>query len=64
MRNDMQYQRRPMPQPCAADDMVLAMAYVPWQVWQEIYDAEKGLRRGTIFRELDKPFQGMGGCRA
>lgn len=44
--------------------MPLAMAYVPWQEWQNIYEAEKGLHRGTIFEELDKPFNGimMGGC--
>lgn len=47
------------------DDMPLAMAYVPWQEWQNLYEAEKGFHRGTIFEELDKPFQGvgMGGCR-
>ena len=41
---------------------VLAMAYVPWQRWQEIYDVCDGFQRGTIFRELDKPFHGKGGC--
>ena len=45
------------------ENMVLAMAYVPWQRWQKIYDAEKGLHRGTIFQELDLPFCGMGGCQ-
>ena len=44
-------------------DMALAMAYVPWQMWRNIYDAEKGFCRGTIFEELDKPFRGMGGVR-
>lgn len=42
--------------------MPLAMAYVPWQNWQNLYDPEKGLCQGTIFSELDKPFWGMGGC--
>ena len=67
MRNDMQYRYRPMPSSdvCAKDShMPIAMAYVPWQVWQDIYDAEKGFHRGTIFQELDKPFLGMGGCRS
>lgn len=41
--------------------MPLAMAYVPWQMWRKIYDAEKALCQGTIFEELDKPFQGRGG---
>jgi len=40
----------------------IAMAYVPWQEWRNIYPAEKALCRGTIFEELDKPFSGIGGC--
>ncbi len=43
--------------------MPLAMAYVPWQTWQNLYNAEKGFCRGTIFEELDKPFKGTGGCQ-
>jgi len=43
-------------------DMSLAMAYVPWQEWRNIYKAEKAFQRGTIFEELDKPFRGTGGC--
>ncbi len=38
----------------------LAMAYVPWQKWHEIYEPCKALTHGTIFRELDKPFLGKG----
>lgn len=41
----------------------IAMAYVPWQEWKNIYAAEKALCRGTIFEELDKPFLGKGGCQ-
>ena len=44
------------------EKQALAMAYVPWQEWQYILDAEKGFSCGTIFKELHKPFQGMGGC--
>ena len=40
----------------------IAMAYVPWQEWCNIYPAERALCRGTIFEELDKPFSGKGGC--
>lgn len=40
----------------------IAMAYVPWQEWHFIYDVEKGLHCGTIFKELHKPFSGTGGC--
>lgn len=42
--------------------MPIAMAYVPWQQWRDLYEAEKGFQRGTIFEELDKPFKGIGGC--
>lgn len=45
------------------DNVSLAMAYVPWQTWRDIYDAEKGFHRGTIFEELDLPFMGKGGSR-
>ena len=44
-------------------DMPIAMAYVPWQKWQDIYEPGKGLENGTIFKELDKPFLGKGGLR-
>lgn len=45
--------------------MALAMAYVPWQRWQETYPLEEGFHRGTIFPELDLPFEGKrrGGMR-
>lgn len=42
--------------------MPLAMAYVPWQKWCSLYEADKGFCRGTIFEQLDKPFKGTGGC--
>lgn len=45
------------------EGMPLAMAYVPWQRWQNIYDAEKGFCNGTIFQELNLPFCGVGGCQ-
>ena len=40
------------------DPMVLAMAYVPTQCWQDLYQPEDGICRGTIFRQLDLPFEG------
>lgn len=42
--------------------MPLAMAYVPWQKWCKVYDVCEGFQRGTIFKELDMPFEGRGGC--
>lgn len=44
-------------------DMALAMGYVPWQVWRDVYEPAQGLKRATIFKELDKPFCGVRGGR-
>ncbi len=43
----------------------VAMAYVPriyFNSKKDIYNLDKALERGTLFRELDKPFKG-GQCR-
>lgn len=40
----------------------IAMAYVPWQQWRDLHDLCYGFQCGTIFQELEKPFQGKGGC--
>jgi hypothetical protein len=57
-------------QPCSErrqqillDQLPLAMAYVPFQRWGNLYNPEKGFSHGTIFQDLDFPFQGKGGCR-
>lgn len=46
--------------PCAVTMELpsLAMAYMPFQKWEETYDPEKGFEIGTIFPCLDKPFLG------
>ncbi len=36
---------------------VLAMASVPSQKWRDLMEPDEGLHRGTIFRELDLPFE-------
>lgn len=36
----------------------LAMAYVPFQQFGNIYEPYRALQRGTIFPELDLPFCG------
>ncbi|MDO5548835.1 MAG: spore coat associated protein CotJA [Eubacteriales bacterium] len=36
----------------------LAMAFVPSQHWQNIYETNVAHARGTIFADLDKPFIG------
>lgn len=40
------------------NSMPIGMAYVPMQVWRDIYEKDKGMMRGTIFSELDMPFKG------
>ena len=40
----------------------LAMVYSPYQIWRNIYNDETALSRGTMFAELDLPFEG-GNCR-
>ena len=36
----------------------IAMAYVPWQCYGNIYPMQQALRNGTMFRELDLEFAG------
>ena len=44
----------------------LAMVFSPLQEFHELYSPEKALERGTMFSELDLPFEGYkgskGGC--
>ena len=40
------------------ENYALAMAYVPFQICNETYDAEKALCQGTVFPALDLPFVG------
>lgn len=40
------------------DDYPLAMAYMPMQKFEKLYDVDYALDRGTLFKELDKPFTG------
>lgn len=59
--------KRSKPENCrcrydALEEFPIAMAYVPWQKWQNVCDACRGLQRGTIFEDLSKPFHGKGGC--
>lgn len=44
-------------------EMVIAMAYVPWQQFGDLYEPDKALSVGTVFPELNKPFVGKGGMR-
>lgn len=41
------------------DKFPVAMAYVPWQKFDKMYDdLDKAYHIGTIFPELNKPFTG------
>ena len=48
-----QYGITPLP-----SDPVVAMAYVPFQMPENVYTAEQGISIGTMFPELNKPFEG------
>lgn len=37
-------------------DTALAMAYVPYQNASKMYSTEQGFQSGTMFPELNKPF--------
>lgn len=37
----------------------LAMAYVPWQQWGDLYDIDCSLMHGTLFKDLDLEFCGV-----
>ena len=39
-------------------DFPVAMAYVPWQEWEDVYELCEGFEIGTIFPSLNKPFVG------
>lgn len=41
---------------------VVAMAYVPWQHLTSVYETAKAFQYGTLFPELDKPWN-PGGCK-
>ena len=38
--------------------LALAMAYVPWQPYDNLYPLSQAVRQGTIFRDLDFEFMG------
>lgn len=48
--------------PFSLENKSLAMAYVPWQKWGNLYQPDEGFHRGTIFQDLDLPFTGRRVC--
>lgn len=55
-----------LPQPMTPfpEETPPGMAYVPYQMWGDAYDAEYAISKGTLFPVLDKPFIGMRGGEA
>lgn len=43
--------------PFMPEDPRLGFAYVPFQKYENLYDIRKGLQQGTIFKDLDIPFE-------
>lgn len=44
-------------------DHPLAMVYSPYQIWRDAYSPDVALKRGTLFAELDLPFEAAGSCK-
>lgn len=44
--------------PDGLEKFAVAMGYVPWQYLTTLYEPDKALKVGTIFPELNKPFEG------
>lgn len=38
------------------DKLPLTMSYVPFQGYDDWYDDDEALRRGTLYSSIDKPF--------
>ncbi|MGI6176597.1 MAG: spore coat associated protein CotJA [Christensenellales bacterium] len=54
--------RRTEEEALARAHIPLGMAYVPFQRWEGILDAETALCKGTLFKALDLPYLTKGGC--
>ncbi len=50
-----------LPAPSSEAGLVIAMATVPMQRWEVLYDAATSIKKGTVFPCLDKPFYKNGG---
>lgn len=64
MRFASEYRHPPkMPgRPRFPQETPLAMAYVPLQEWGETYNETDAICNGTLFPELNKPFEAEEGC--
>lgn len=52
------YRETPMSETTFPQHVSLAMAYVPYQPFEHLYDGETALEKGTFFKALDMPFKG------
>ena len=52
---------QPQPMTVFPDVTPVGMAYVPYQLWGDVYHSEEGFHQGTMFPVLDMPFQPEGG---
>ncbi len=43
--------------PFMPENPMLAFAYVPFQKFENLYKTDKALYRGTVFKDLDVPFE-------
>ncbi len=43
--------------PFMPENPMHAFAYVPFQKFENLYKTEKALYRGTVFKDLDVPFE-------
>ena len=67
MRNDRNRPNQSTRHTWGIDGHPLAMVYAPVQNFHHLYDRDTALKKGTIFSELDLPFEGAsvakgGGC--
>lgn len=43
--------------PVMPENIRLGFAYVPFQKYENLYDLNEGLKQGTLFKDLDIPFE-------
>lgn len=48
----------PEDRPAGRPAPALAMAYIPDQIYEDLYTVEEALSKGTLFARLDMPFHG------
>lgn len=56
MENNMNGITTPEIFPACNGNAVLAMARVPMQQWESVYEPNTALSRGTLFPDLDLPY--------